>query len=997
MHKMLRHFAMLITGLCPIAHPTSADEPILSPEAVINAIEGSKDDLTSKGKEDLDFAKLDNPSLSDKEAGQVWADLLITWLDNKGNEIVLTQLFESIPSLASWPTIAEAIREKADSKNYGQKLAPMMFLFAFMTEDNELAEHAYKSVSNSDESTSRSARRNPYDYNWEQNHLLSAYQEFILASKLDKSFRRSVFLDKLKQAKNPNSYIGVNLSTVAELFSGDEARQVLTQILEAKELDVNAWYLNDSAIMKTAIEIALQNPGKLKQKPWYLIRYTLPESMELFDKLAANYQKNDDDWSYAAAAEQRLLGYLMKRQSEEALKILKTQSDDVQFDILSTSVYEISETPALADPLFEFYNDYIYPWEPSLISWPDFLALATIAEQLPAFEEKIDKQLNVLGLDPLLKNELLTLKAHSLLSQNKVDAGMKLIHEQLKGQNFDGAYELFNTALDYANIGYLEKNSSWQREGYAFAQKAIEDSPDEEKSELYASVASQLLYEGSLAEAQKAIIAGLKTSTVNPEPGDTSGMIDDYSIMNDPAMMRYYQAMMQSMHAGDPKELTAMNLAIYSEQGDYKAVLDWLNNAPWWGVSDLIDVHSYMIDEPVQIISARALWKDGNITLARKIVHEYLEFQNSGNDSAYHLLVEIDGSAALPFLRRLAKANRFEERPLIWEATVLLDEGNTDQAEKLIMKAIEIDPSDGEQGKGDRMRAYSVLSEIKEAQGKTDETDFFEKVMKAIRLAENADDFYAAGLTKKAIDMYHESLSFFQDAYCIQSRMAIQLAEQGNLKEAAVHYKKAFELMPSSFGRVESHCFGCEGAFQGPMAQSIAEQVFSDMLKDDPKNPRLQYLMGYLKDSQGNSEAALSHYWEAVKLDPDYLNAWKKLLQYNTLSKEQGTKTVEALIRLDPRSASRTATSIPIGYFAANWEALNTALATQTNPPTSLLKLEASDKYLKQIQIPGMSPTITVTYDYNKSQAKTAAQAMSMNYNVQRLIELFKQSALMRN
>ena len=33
--------------------------------------------------------------------------------------------------------------------------------------------------------------------------------------------------------------------------------------------------------------------------------------------------------------------------------------------------------------------------------------------------------------------------------------------------------------------------------------------------------------------------------------------------------------------------------------------------------------------------------------------------------------------------------------------------------------------------------------------------------------------------------------------------------------------------MPDSFGRVESHCFGCESVFQGADAQALAERVFT--------------------------------------------------------------------------------------------------------------------------------------------------------------------------
>ena len=61
---------------------------------------------------------------------------------------------------------------------------------------------------------------------------------------------------------------------------------------------------------------------------------------------------------------------------------------------------------------------------------------------------------------------------------------------------------------------------------------------------------------------------------------------------------------------------------------------------------------------------------------------------------------------------------------------------------------------------------------------------------------------------------------------------------RGTVAEALEHYRRAYELMPSSFGRVESHCFGCESVFQSAEAQSIAEQVFTDIIRKSPEPGR---------------------------------------------------------------------------------------------------------------------------------------------------------------
>ena len=173
----------------------------------------------------------------------------------------------------------------------------------------------------------------------------------------------------------------------------------------------------------------------------------------------------------------------------------------------------------------------------------------------------------------------------------------------------------------------------------------------------------------------------------------------------------------------------------------------------------------------------------------------------------------------------------------------------------MIEQAIAIDPSDGEQGQGRRMRAYAVLAVIHQALGDAEQAVFYEDVVKAIRQAEQADELYAAGLVTRAVREYEAALDRFADAYCIQSRAAVYQESLGNTAAAEKHLRRAYELMPSSFGQMESHCFGCEKAFATLNRQQIAEEVFQSLLKQMPDNPRVQYLMGYLRQEQGRAEA----------------------------------------------------------------------------------------------------------------------------------------------
>ena len=59
-------------------------------------------------------------------------------------------------------------------------------------------------------------------------------------------------------------------------------------------------------------------------------------------------------------------------------------------------------------------------------------------------------------------------------------------------------------------------------------------------------------------------------------------------------------------------------------------------------------------------------------------------------------------------LDELFSRDRFEERPLIWKAKILLEQKKLDDAQRTIEQAIAIDPSDGEQGKGSRMCVFGL-------------------------------------------------------------------------------------------------------------------------------------------------------------------------------------------------------------------------------------------------------------------------------------------------
>lgn len=250
----------------------------------------------------------------------------------------------------------------------------------------------------------------------------------------------------------------------------------------------------------------------------------------------------------------------------------------------------------------------------------------------------------------------------------------------------------------------------------------------------------------------------------------------------------------------------------------------------------------------------------------------------NGEDDLYEFLYELNPDKAKPLIDSIRKYDPYEERPLIWKAEIARREGKPEEAMKLIQEAIALDPSDGDHGKNSRMFCYEVLADIHKDLGNEKDEAFFRSVVDSIRQGEAADDFLYAGLIQDAVKRYEKALGQFEDAYCLQSRLALTLAKNGKFEEAVPHFNKAFELMPVSFGPRESHCFGCEGLFSDEKVVDIAVPLMKAFEEKHPDNPRAPYMLGLLMERRGEMDQAILCFERALELDPKYYNAATKLL-----------------------------------------------------------------------------------------------------------------------
>ncbi|MCW3053714.1 MAG: repeat-containing protein [Chthonomonadales bacterium] len=690
---------------------------------------------------------------------------------------------------------------------------------------------------------------------------------------------------------------------------------------------------------RLAQKLALELAAKVKVPQWKLAES--PDTTELYEALAKRFVKTANagttsNIARAVAREQGdngektartyyLLGLIVKGRTQKAAQVVVSFGTDQEAGALIqgalTALNRSGHTGAVADFLHAQLTQ-----NPNLPLWDIYIEAAPRAGQIAPMLTLVRA---AAARKDLSKERRDTLQAHlyrALLAADQVDEAVTLMRRILAASNAEGAAERLQTALQLVRLGYYLKQDAWIQEGVTFVKAALQSGDYSSTRYLLREYVPLLREMGRYAEAEKASIASLVHAVQDQSP--QRGRFRERNIFGE----------------GDATVLQGRDELIglaqlYHQTGRYADVMTLLDKAPNWVAKDVSDLGATRTsgehDFPMQYIAAVALAETGKRAEAAALLESLLS-KNGGFDPGYERLLALKGPEILPFLDALFLRNRFEERPLIWKATVLQRAGRLEEAEKTIREAIAIDPSDGEEGHGDRMRAYSVLADIREARGDQAQAMLYREAVHSIRISEHADDLLGAGLVTRAIKLYEEALTHFADAYCIQSRLAIQMMESGNLKAAEEHYRRAYELMPDSFGRMESHCFGCEGVFRGDVAGNTAERVFQELLKKTPNKPQVHYLAGYLRDEQERYPEALVYYREAVTLDPDYVNAWGRLQALGEhIALPRSLRNTAALNRMRLQNDFQSLSEVT--DLRAAWTAVQTARAA--NPPPTRVPL----------------------------------------------------------
>ncbi|MBD8525037.1 tetratricopeptide repeat protein [Pseudomarimonas arenosa] len=672
------------------------------------------------------------------------------------------------------------------------------------------------------------------------------------------------FLRGAKQWQEQEYAMALDVPDLVGMLGEQDAAKVLLATLQ---MPVSLAAPSSHATAQLTRSLALKHVSSLQRPQWELINSA--EALDLFEALDQRFkgaQSTKDSFRFAysrsAASLWYLVGLLQAERHNEAEALLATFEMD-QLNYLPQEIVAALEANGKLGAFAKMLGG-VLEQSASTEGWKSFLQISSAAGRHQDALQAIESKLSSPELGKSDRDALNLVRIDALLSADAIEQAAELLAKLAVPGKHDAeaSTRAFGHAIRLAALGRVTERSDWSEAGLQGAtalfkaqleSAAASDQSDlaEQAVKLYAETRKQ----GKPGLAQQLAVAALKQRS----PGEHQG----------------FEAL--SANALHQQALIELS-ALYAEAGQHTDLLQLLDEAPTWSARDLGELieSKDSLGVPLASLVGRALLATGQHDRAEQVIEEMLK-RLPNHDSGYAVWIDILGERAADALDQRYGQDPFQERPLIWKAIVLQRSGALEKSEQAVRAAIAIDPSDGEQGRGDRMRAYAVLAELLEAQGKAESAAVYRSAVSAIRMSEEADELHRLGLHRRAIELYGKALEQFSDAYCIQSRLAVQLSKQGRTQEALLHYRRAFELMPDSFGRVESHCFGCESVFQGTQAQSIAEAVFKQIMQSNPDQPQARYMMAYLRIEQGRFGEALQHLRDAVALDPDYLNAWRKL------------------------------------------------------------------------------------------------------------------------
>jgi tetratricopeptide (TPR) repeat protein len=938
----------------------------------------------SRLKADLAAFQTNSISLPPTEAARNWlglADRLAklqpsTGIYNPPDQSVGWQnLVEALPPPADWVELAKAIAARPPKKGDEEmREIGLRLLAAALTGDKD----ARQNVAN--DLQARAAKADMQSALRMKNAIYLLSQATLAVSDDPDAILKS--LDRQLNSGQTDFPVPVQVPNLVSIVGPAKAEDFLRRALRQRNVTLQFADANETSRLARKIALQMLTADQLATPQWGLVNSL--DSIELYEAMDKHFSAHDTnsapaqdegmsmmqgrpDYQKAQAQVYYFLGLISHGRAKDAVVVAKTLGGQGQFYMPEDAFKEMDRagyTAALDDFFFELLSQ-----DPGLPFWDQYVEFAAKTGKTERMLKLARTAAADADLSDTRRAAIHENLAKALLAADQLDEGVAELRALLAAgspaQDSSGMSSQIDPGslgVDLARIGMLTGHPDWTEEGIRAAQAWLADDKAQTdyawQSPAVAETLAAILFDLKRGPEAEAVLTDALTRLVRASANLPSG--------------GWTAA---SAEGGILTELAML----YDKAGRSADVITLLEQAPYWGAGDLNELFALHAGEnrvaltwlhappatmSLPCLAARALAATGCREEALKITQALLD-REPGLDRGYELLLQLGGTNVIPRLDELFARDQFEERPLIWKAHVLREQGRLDEAEKTARQAIAIDPSDGEEGPGDRMRVYAELADILDERGMTNDAQTYCGAVTAIRLSEQADQFYLAGLLKRAIAMYEQALTHFADAYCVQSRLAIQLSALGLNEQAEEHYRRAYELMPDSFGRVESHCFGCERAFDGERAQSIAEKVFTKIAAERPNKPQVHYLLGYLREEQEDYNAAASNYLAAVRLDPDYLNAWSRLQGIGAnlvMPAHDRDQVVFNIVRLDPLGRHSQPGFGQVTDLTALWNVAAGAAAKSLPKMPPLLTLTASKAALENKKSGSPSRFETMTY-----------------------------------
>jgi tetratricopeptide (TPR) repeat protein len=678
-----------------------------------------------------------------------------------------------------------------------------------------------------------------------------------------------------------------SLPDLVGLVGAEKAEAILRGVLARKV----AFYVPEGGDTRSlARRLALEQVASLRQPQWGLVDG--PQAAALYEVLTKHFPDLKGDAPRRREADTYYFLHLViqgRRAEAEKVLVALARTEALSLPAQATQALE---RPGHHESLFRFLHG-VLKRRPELRAWDVYAREAAYTGQSAELIELTDDLVSRTDLPAQVRAAMRVHRMDAMLAADKVEAALAGARGLLAIRPMQGeGTARVEAAIRLVGLGRVLGRQPLAELGLSFAGEALalpveSDEHARERRLLVRRLLAEERKLGLLEQAQARALAELQRT-----PGDKAMLV----------------------------ELAAL----YAQAKRHGDVLALLNNLHRWSVRETL-TETDSLGVPLGEIAAQAHANAGDPATALDLARALVEAMPD-HHPAYELIARLDKEADRYF-ERLQASDRFEARPLVWRAILLRRAGRSLEAESLVRSAIAVDASD--------LRAHAVLAELLEARGQKSQAASFRNALAASRLSEQADELQRLGLYERAFAGYRKALGRFADGYCIQSRLALRLHQQGRRNEAFEHYRRAYERMPSGIGRVERPCSGAERLFAGPEQQRIAERVFGGLLKKEPENPRAHYLLGRLHHERGLLVEALRSWRTAVELDPDYLDAWQKLHDLGARlyvdARERDVVRLK-LLELDPRRRHTCYALADVADLAALWRAAEAAASRQPVP-----------------------------------------------------------------